>query len=114
MEQQQVQERLAQLRAELEGDLRDIIGSSPTMDGIGFGKRVGDGTGIAVERLAAVGAHDSISAKLAEVNQAQTKLDDGTYGMCDVCGKPIPQARLQARPSATRCMLHPLARRQRT
>lgn len=104
--------RLAELRTGLEDDLHAIVGSSPSMDGIGFGKRVGDGTAIAVERLAAVGAHDSVRAKLEEVQRAQSKLDDGTYGLCDVCGSPIPQARMEARPSATRCMLHPLPSRR--
>ncbi len=98
--------RLAGLRAELEADLDAIVGSSPSMDGIGFGKRVGDGTGIAVERLSAVGAHDAITAKLTQVGRAEVKLGEGSYGACDVCGAPIGPERLEARPSATRCMAH--------
>ena len=106
MQQHEASQRLAETRAGLEADLHAIIGSSPSMDGIGFGKRVGDGTSVAVERLAAVGAHDSISAKLAEVARAETKLAQGTYGLCDVCGTPIPDARQRVRPSATRCVRH--------
>ena len=102
------QQRLGDLKADLQRSLATIIGSSPSMDGIGFGKRVGDGTGIAVERFAAVGAHEAISATMAEVERAEQKVRDGTYGQCDVCGTPIPDERLEARPSATRCMLHPL------
>jgi DnaK suppressor protein len=38
--------------------------------------------------------HDDLVAAIA-------RLDDGTYGICTVCGLPIPAARLEARPSAT-------------
>ena len=108
MQHELAQQRLIGLRAELQQSLATIVGSSPSMDGIGFGKRVGDGTGIAVERFAAVGAHEAISATMAEVEWAEQKLREGTYGVCDICGAPIPDERLEARPSATRCMLHPL------
>ncbi|WP_166844554.1 TraR/DksA family transcriptional regulator [Isoptericola sp. BMS4] len=30
----------------------------------------------------------------------------GTYGVCEVCGRPIPAARLEARPASTRCVDH--------
>jgi RNA polymerase-binding transcription factor DksA len=42
--------------------------------------------------------------KLAEVHAALRKIDEGTYGICEVCGKPIAPARLEAIPSATRCV----------
>jgi DnaK suppressor protein len=32
------------------------------------------------------------------------KLDDGSYGMCDVCGDPIPSGRLRALPDAVLCL----------
>jgi DnaK suppressor protein len=101
-----VSARLAWLRAELEHDLGDVEDASPSMEGIGFGKRVGDGTGIAVERFAAVSAHDSLRAQLAQLVQAEAALADGTYGVCEVCGQDIPPARLEARPTATRCVRH--------
>ena len=34
-------DRLTALREGLQADLRAVVGASPTMDGIGFGKRVG-------------------------------------------------------------------------
>jgi DnaK suppressor protein len=38
--------------------------------------------------------------RLARVERALSKIDDGTYGFSDVSGKPIPQARLDATPEA--------------
>jgi RNA polymerase-binding transcription factor DksA len=42
--------------------------------------------------------------KLAESREALRKIDEGTYGSCERCGKPIAPARLEAIPSATTCV----------
>ncbi len=41
---------------------------------------------------------------LGKVDWALQKIEDGTYGLCEVCGKPIPLARLDALPYATLCV----------
>jgi RNA polymerase-binding transcription factor DksA len=38
---------------------------------------------------------------LEKVNHALERMDEGTYGVCEVSGKPIPVARLEALPYAT-------------
>ena len=38
---------------------------------------------------------------LKQVNRALEKIEEGTYGICDVTGKEIPKARLKAIPYAT-------------
>ncbi len=40
-------------------------------------------------------------ARLSQVNRALAKIEDGTYGLSDVSGRPIPRARLIATPEAT-------------
>jgi DnaK suppressor protein len=45
------------------------------------------GTSQAVERIAQVDAAKNLDAKLGDVLRALEKLDEGTYGTCDVCGK---------------------------
>jgi len=70
----------------------------------GIGKRIGEGTSQAVDRLADVPAHDKLTAMLTELKRAQDKLAEGSYGTCDVCGKEIGTDRLEARPWATRCV----------
>ncbi|MGQ0433879.1 MAG: TraR/DksA family transcriptional regulator [Microthrixaceae bacterium] len=44
--------------------------------------------------------------ELDEVERALAKLDDGTYGTCETCGKEILPARLEAMPAARFCIDH--------
>ena len=92
-------------RDELRAQVAELT-SAPRdpMAALSFGKRVGEGTSQAVERIAQVDVHRRLDAKLADVERALEKLDDGTYGSCDVCGEPIPLERLDAMPWATRCV----------
>ncbi|MCW2711738.1 MAG: C4-type zinc finger protein DksA/TraR family [Marmoricola sp.] len=71
---------------------------------ISFGKRIGEGTSMAVDRLAQVAVHDKLQVIRGDVLRAFEKLDEGSYGSCDVCGKPIPEARLEALPWAVLCV----------
>lgn len=77
---------------------------------VSFGKRVGEGTSEAVERIERVDAARALEAKLRGVERALEKLDEGTYGVCDECGRPIPPERLDAIPWAVRCVNHARAR----
>lgn len=43
---------------------------------------------------------------LKEIDQALQRMDEGTYGICTVCGKPIPEERLEALPQAMTCKEH--------
>ena len=40
----------------------------------------------------------------AQVEAALARIEDGTYGTCVDCGQPIPDARLEVRPEAARCV----------
>lgn len=40
----------------------------------------------------------------AEIDRALAKIEAGTYGLCEQCGRPIPEARLQALPYAALCV----------
>jgi DnaK suppressor protein len=83
------------------------------MSAVSFGKRIGDGTTEAVERLNRVGAANSLAATLADVERALAKFEDGSYGVCDSCGERIPDERLEAIPWATRCVACSRSRRER-
>ena len=100
----EVRDVLLDKRADLLARMAGISAAPTDSGGISFGKRVGDGTSIAVERLTQVAAHEQMLEQLGEVERALEKLDDGTYGRCDVCGGDIPEGRLEVHPSATRCV----------
>lgn len=71
---------------------------------ISFGKRIGEGTSLAVDRLTSVTVQEGLLATLAQVRAALAKVEDGTYGTCEVCGRPIGPERLEVRPWAVRCL----------
>lgn len=95
---------LAAKRAELEAELSGLSAPAGDTGGISFGKRVGDGTSLAVERLSQVAAHDRLQAMLGDVLRAQAKVAEDTYGQCDSCGTAVPPERLAALPWATQCV----------
>lgn len=95
---------LAAKRDDVRGELDQLTAPADDAGGISFGKRVGDGTSIAVERITQVAAHDRLLALLAEIDRAEAKVDEGSYGTCDVCGQEIAAARLEARPWSVRCV----------
>jgi len=47
-----------------------------------------------------------LEVRYNEVKKALEKMKDGTYGICNVCGKEIPEARLEANPAASTCLEH--------
>jgi len=47
---------------------------------------------------------NQLEAELNDLDHALRKLDDGTYGRCEACGKQIPAERLQALPGARLCV----------
>jgi DnaK suppressor protein len=95
---------LSQKLAALESELAELASHAGNQGEISFGKRIGEVTSTAVDRLSLVGSHDRLRAMLADVQRAQQKLADGTYGTCDGCGTAIPDERLVARPWAVLCV----------
>lgn len=97
-------ETLQDKRAEILEQM-GLLEQKPTDHGsISFGKRVGEGTAMAVDRLSQVAVHDRLQGTLADVDRALAKLAEGSYGRCDVCDEPIPEERLEALPWAVRCV----------
>src|SRR6059058_2812532 len=71
---------------------------------LGFGKRIGDGTTEAISRLTDIGVGASLEGRLARTQRALAKLDEGTYGRCDACGRAIAPPRLRAMPDSVLCI----------
>lgn len=96
-----LESRLASLDAEL-AELTAVPRDPATA--VSFGKRIGDGTTEAIDRMTKVGTAEQLDVMRIDVVRALVKLDEGTYGLCDRCGALIPVERLEARPWSVLCV----------
>jgi DnaK suppressor protein len=65
-----------------------------------------EGATIAFERSQVDALVRQAREHLADIDAALAKVAAGTYGLCEVCGEPIPDGRLEARPTARTCVEH--------
>ena len=63
-----------------------------------------EGPSIAVQRSESTAMLAQARRHLDEINTAVARFEDGSYGVCEGCGRDIPFARLNARPHATHCI----------
>src|SRR5215204_630605 len=98
-------QRLLQSRLdELQARLAELAKAPEPGLGIGFGKRIGDGTSEAISRRNDIGVGNSLLVTQEKVTRALAKLDGGSYGRCDHCGDPIAPGRLQVAPESAFCI----------
>lgn len=57
-----------------------------------------------VERQKDMSLLHNLERELIDVNQALERMSAGTYGVCEICGEPVADRRLIARPMATTCI----------
>ncbi len=90
--------------AVLDADLAELE-ASPDPDRLGETGDALDGSVEAdADREARLGTFELLQVVRSEVLAAMTKLDAGTYGVCDDCGAEIAPNRLQALPYALQCV----------
>ncbi len=99
------QDVLARIRAELERE-RDELRSQLGEQGIDFDENFADSGQVAAEQGENKVLAAQLRAELDEVERALAKLEDGTYGVCEVCGEAIAEARLEAMPATRFCIKH--------
>ena len=99
--------RLEAERKRLVEELEQLKASASSKDerreGSPFGKREEEATET-LELEKRLVMEKRINEQLADVEHALHKFKEGTYGLCDNCGKPIDPARLEALPQASLCM----------
>jgi len=104
--------KLAELRTALEEqreNLRKEIaeqGGDPDSDDaeIDVARNFADSAQSTAERARLLAVMKALRANLRWVNRALTKIDLGTYGVCERCGRPIGLERLEALPWAILCI----------
>jgi DnaK suppressor protein len=93
-------DRLTREIEQLDGEARP---SEERREGSPFGKREEEATEVfEMEKRLAV--EHQITDTIALIDHALEKYEAGTYGVCDDCGQPIEQGRLEALPYANLCL----------
>ena len=105
---------LAELRTELEGEVehlkQEIKDAEQEIAGLfrdgsdGAGNDQADVGSTTLERYHELTLANNARDMLNQIEFALTRIDDGTYGVCDNCGNAIGKGRLQAFPRATLCV----------
>jgi RNA polymerase-binding protein DksA len=105
---------LAELRAELEGEVdhlkEEIRDAEQEIAGLfrdgsdGAGNDQADVGSTTLERYHELSLANNARDMLNQIEFALSRIDDGTYGVCDNCGNAIGKGRLQAFPRATLCV----------
>lgn len=90
--------------ASMTSDLESLFAAS--VDSNADDEHDPEGQTIAYERSQLSYLIEGAHAHLARIEAALTRLRTGGYGLCEVCGEPIPSARLEARPTARTCVTH--------
>lgn len=71
---------------------------------LNFGKRIGDGTTYAIERMNGAYQARALYETVRAIDGALARLNAHTYGVCASCGVAIPAARLELVPWAELCV----------
>jgi len=94
--------RLEDARASLEHT--DSLGEETGDLAIGAGDHLADSASETYMRELDDGLGENAEHVLSEIDAALRRIDDGTFGTCEVCGRPIDEERLEALPYATLCI----------
>ena len=98
-ERRRLLETIEHLHEENAGSLEDETAELSFSD-----NHLGDIATVTFDRELDEGLEEGAQQTLAQIDRALSRIDDGTYGTCERCGKAIPEERLRARPWATLCI----------
>jgi RNA polymerase-binding protein DksA len=99
-ERQRVADAIEYLHEETPGSLEDeteeIVGSSDN--------HLAETASATLDREIDYTLEGNAEQVLASIDAALARIEDGTYGICETCGQPISEERLEAIPYATQCI----------
>ena len=110
MDADHARERLDEERARLEQVMETFAGESDESEGESlselsdFDQHQADVGTETFEREKDLSILERVEAELADVEHALQRINDGSYGTCEACGKPIDDERLEAVPAARLCL----------
>lgn len=96
-----VRASLEAVREQLSAQLGELDVDSEAHE---FDENFADSAQVAAEQGENRALAGSLREQLDDVDRALAKLDEGTYGLCESCGEPIGEARLEAMPATRYCI----------
>jgi RNA polymerase-binding transcription factor DksA len=119
---QKYRRRLEEMKAQLESDVANNQQDEVAQDGgpgepgpgqhwehSGYGDHLADDATELFEREKLLSLETTLRGHLSQVERALKAIENGTYGKCEVCGRPIGAERLDAVPETTLCLEHKAA-----
>ncbi|HEY5528430.1 MAG TPA: TraR/DksA C4-type zinc finger protein [Thermoleophilia bacterium] len=97
-ERERLQHEITELDAELSESLEDSSEESP------YDQHMAETAAVTLDREIDLTLEENARAAIAQIDRALQKLEDGSYGHCDKCGKEIGGERLSAAPFASLCI----------
>lgn len=98
-----LQEHRAQVVSELRG-----LGADPDDEKVqrltGIDENFADSASATTERNEKLALVEQARERLAEIDHALDRMDEGRYGTCERCGDAISEPRLEARPVSAHCV----------
>ncbi|HYT80075.1 MAG TPA: TraR/DksA C4-type zinc finger protein [Actinomycetota bacterium] len=107
---QELKEKLLEERKDLQAQFDDLeefsFGSNQSdLSGeMGFDEEYADAGTATFERERDLSLVNNLRDLMERIDKALGKIDEGTYGLCDRCGRPIEKLRLKALPYANLCI----------
>lgn len=119
-------DEIDELRARLESERADLAAQLTTIEDQAFAATQSDMSGdvgvddesadagtATFEREKELSIEQNVRDLIQKIDRALKRMDDGTYGICEVCGKPIEKARIKALPYVDLCIKDAQARSRR-
>jgi DnaK suppressor protein len=116
---QDLQARLVEERAELQTQLSTIeedtfaATQSESSGDVGLDDESADAGTATFEREKDLSIENNVRDLLQKIDRALKRIESGSYGLCDRCGKPIEKARIKALPYVDLCIKDAQARSRR-
>ena len=105
-----LRQRLQAERAELQEQLATIeeaqfsTSQSDISGEVSFDEENADAGTFTFERERDLSIENNVRDLMGKIDRALARMDEGTYGICSRCGRPIEKARLKALPYADLCI----------
>jgi DnaK suppressor protein len=96
--------RLEAQRAAIQGTTFAMDQSEYAGDVSNYGDETADAATSTFERERDLSLENNLRDLVGKIDRALARLDDGTFGACERCGKPIEKARVKALPYVELCI----------